>query len=89
MTAPAPPAPGDGDPISPIITVGSPRMIVPPWAHVSPKRAAGKKLMNTPVDPLAMMSGGPTQVAMFVTVAAGRNPISTVGTPGGRMGPPT
>jgi hypothetical protein len=52
-------------------------------------RAAGRKLIITPVEPLAMMSGGPTQVAIPVPVAAGRNPIITVGAPGGRIGPPT
>lgn len=42
------------------------------------------------VEPGGMMvSGGPTQVAMSPTRAAGMFPIKTVGQPGGKMGPPT
>src|ERR1700691_4499774 len=36
-----------------------------------------------------MTSGGPTQVAMSPTRAAGRSSINTVGMHGGRIGPPT
>src|SRR5579872_54615 len=56
---------------------------------MSPIRAAGFPLMKTLGDPWTMVSGGPTQVAMLVTVAAGKPPMRTVGAPGGRMGPPT
>jgi hypothetical protein len=56
---------------------------------MSPNLAAGRKLIITPIDPKTITSGGPTQVAMVVTVAAGRKSMSTVGAPGGRMGPPT
>jgi hypothetical protein len=63
--------------------------IFPPWAVVSPILAAGMLPMITVVDPMAMVSGGPTQVAMSPTRAAGIKPINTVGQPGGIMGPPT
>ena len=46
-------------------------------------------LTNTVGEPLAMTSGGPTHVAMSPTRAEGIMPISTVGQPGGRIGPPT
>jgi hypothetical protein len=46
--------------------------------------------MSTVGEPGGMtVLGGPVQVAMPLTVAAGRPPISTVGTPGGSNGPPT
>jgi hypothetical protein len=56
---------------------------------MSPMRAAGKKPIITDVEPMAIMSGGPTQIAMSVTRAAGKKPMSTVGQPGAMMGPPT
>jgi hypothetical protein len=34
-------------------------------------------------------SGGPVQVAMSPTLAAGIPPIKTVGSPAGKIGPPT
>ena len=37
-------------------------MIAPPWAQVSPRRAAGIFPIRTVPDPLAMVSGGPTAV---------------------------
>jgi hypothetical protein len=40
------------------------------------------------MDPLTMMSGGPTQTAISVTRAAGINPIITLGWPL-MIGPPT
>jgi hypothetical protein len=43
----------------------------------------------TVLEPLMMLSGGPTQVAMSLTRAAGSMPIITVGSQGGRIGPPT
>jgi hypothetical protein len=69
--------------------VGDPIMIIPPCTVGSMSRAAGRKLIITPIDPMTIMSGGPTHVAIDVTVAAGRKSMSTVGTPGGRIGPPT
>jgi hypothetical protein len=36
-----------------------------------------------------MRSGGPVQVAMSPTRAAGIPPMRTVGAPGGMIGPPT
>src|SRR5579862_4270304 len=44
---------------------------------------------STDIEPLTIESGGPTHVAMSPTRAEGRLPISTVGQPAGRMGPPT
>ncbi len=52
-------------------------------------RAAGLPPIITVVEPMTIESGGPTHVHMEPTVAAGRPPISTVGAPGGRIGPPT
>ena len=45
--------------------------------------------IRTVVEPIAITSGGPTQVAMSPTRAAGMPLINTVGAPGGRIGPPT
>ena len=45
--------------------------------------------MNTPAEPLTITSGGPTQISMSVTRAAGRLPIKTVGQHGAMIGPPT
>ena len=64
-------------------------MIMPPCTVGSINLAAGRKLIITPIDPITIISGGPTQVAIVVTVAAGRKSMSTVGTPGGSIGPPT
>ncbi len=44
--------------------------------------------MDTVADPFCMLSGGPAQVHILPTVAAGCPPIITLGTPGGNMGPP-
>jgi hypothetical protein len=46
-------------------------------------------MMSTVGDPMAITSGGPAQVAMSPTRAAGWLPIITVGAHGGRIGPPT
>ena len=73
----------------PIITVGNPITIVPPWAVKSPIRAAGIEPINTVTDPFAITSGGPTQTAISPTLAAGTPPINVVTAPGGRIGPPT
>lgn len=51
-------------------------------------RAAGVKLIRTDVEPFTMTSGGPTQVHMEPTFAAGMKPIITVGAPT-TTGPPT
>src|SRR5580700_9794805 len=45
--------------------------------------------VKTVIDPSTMTSGGPTQIAMSVTRAAGRPPMSTVGAQGPMIGPPT
>jgi hypothetical protein len=63
--------------------------MVPPCAVESPIRAAGLPPINTVDDPMAIVSGGPTQTSISPTQAAGIPPISTVGDPGGRTGPPT
>src|SRR5690349_1649732 len=52
-------------------------------------RAAGRPPNMTLVEPMTIESGGPTHVHIEPTVAAGMPPISTVGAPGGRIGPPT
>src|SRR5262245_648774 len=77
-----------GSSYPPIITVGQPTT-TPPWTVLSPIRAAGRPPIRTVAEPLAMTSGGPTQVAKSVARAAGRPPIKTVGHAGGRIGPPT
>ncbi len=61
----------------------------PPWAVESPILAAGILPIITLLDPFAIESGGPTHIHILPTVAAGIPPISTVGTPGGAIGPPT
>jgi hypothetical protein len=66
-------------PVSPIITVGQPITIEPPWAVVSPMRAASRPPISTVGDPFTITSGGPTQTAVSVTRAAGMKPIITVG----------
>ena len=71
------------------MTVGQPTVIDPPWAVLSPKRAADMKPIITVAEPLIMVSGGPTQVAISPIRAAGMKPIITVVQPGGRIGPPT
>ena len=70
-------------------TVNSPITIEPPWAVVSPSRAAGIPPISTVPDPAAIVSGGPLQVSISPTLAAGIPPIKTVGSPAGRTGPPT
>ena len=62
--------------------------MAPPWAQVSPIRAAGRPPISTVAEPFTMVSGGPTQTAMSEATAAGMPPISTVGTPGPVIGPP-
>src|ERR1039458_7504069 len=73
----------------PIITVGQPITIFPPWAVMSPMRAAGKPPIMTVLEPIAITSGGPTQTSISVTRAAGRKPIITVRQQGPEIGPPT
>jgi len=72
-----------------MITVGHPATITPPCAVESPMRAAGIPPIITVDEPMAMLSGGPTQIAMSPTRAAGIPPIRTVGELGGKIGPPT
>ena len=71
------------------MTVGYPIAMAPPCTVGSPIRAAIMFPMKTVGDPIAMLSGGPTQVHKSVARAAGWPPISTVGHPGGKIGPPT
>src|SRR4051812_42353237 len=52
-------------------------------------RAAGFLPIMTFIEPMAMVSGGPVQTHMSPTTAAGMPLISTVGTPGPVIGPPT
>src|ERR1019366_1451762 len=73
----------------PTSTVRHPNTILPPWTVRSPSRAWGMGIVKTVEDPTAIISGGPTQVALSVTRAAGRPPMRTVTAPGGRMIPPT
>ena len=73
----------------PMRTVGSPRVIEPPWAVIEPIVAAGFPPINTFGTPITMVSGGPTQVHISPITAAGFPPINTVGTPGPVIGPPT
>src|SRR5918997_1694651 len=63
--------------------------MTPPCIVLSPIRAAGFLPIMTFVEPLAIVSGGPTLLAMSLFRAAGLPPIRTVGWPGGRIGPPT
>src|SRR6266851_8615561 len=84
----APGAEGAGAPASPMMTVKQPRTMTPPWAVGSPIRAAMRLLIRTVGEPMRITSGGPTQVAMSVMRAAGRPPMRTVGSQGGRIGPP-
>ena len=51
-------------------------------------RAAGIPPMITVIEPIAIVSGGPTQMAISPMRAAGMNPIITVGHPT-TIGPPT
>lgn len=75
----------------PIMTVGQPATMAPPWPVLSPIRAAGLKPIITLLEPLTIGSEGPTgpHRHMSLTRAAGMKPISTVGSPGLVIGPPT
>src|ERR1700743_296418 len=73
----------------PMSTVGKPNTIDPPWAVVSPIRAAGLPQIITVAEPFIILSGGPTQTAISPITAAGIFPINTVGAPGPVIGPPT
>jgi hypothetical protein len=63
-------------------------MITPPCAVGSPIRAAGIPAMSTVVEPMPMVSGGPTQTHMSPVRAANIPAIITVGAPM-LIGPPT
>jgi hypothetical protein len=52
-------------------------------------RAAGLPPIITVVEPMATVSGGPTQTHISPTTEAGIPPIKTVGAPGEVIGPPT
>jgi hypothetical protein len=71
------------------MTLGLPTTMTPPWTVGSPRRAAIMFPIRTVGEPIAMESVGPTQRAMSLTRAAGSMLISTVGSQGGRIGPPT
>jgi hypothetical protein len=73
----------------PIITVGNPATMVPPWAVVSPILAAGLPPISTVAEPFTITSGGPVHTSISPTAAAGIPPTSTVGVPGPVTGPPT
>src|ERR1039457_1684668 len=73
----------------PMITVGQPITMDPPWAVMSPMRAASRPPIMTVLEPIAITSGGPTHTSISVTRAAGRKPIITVGQQGPAIGPPT
>src|SRR5262249_31044365 len=74
---------------SPMITVGQPVTMTPPCAVRSPIRAACCPHTMTDIDPLTMTSVGPVQISMGVPRAGGGRQVTTVGQPGGMMGPPT
>src|SRR5581483_5284495 len=73
----------------PTRTVGQPITMTPPWAVMSPSRAAGMPLMSTVNEATATTSGPPAQTHMSVARAAGMPPISTGTAHGGMIGPPT
>jgi hypothetical protein len=52
-------------------------------------RAAGEPQIKTVDEPRIIVSGGPAQMAISPTFAAGIPPINTVAHPGGKIGPPT
>src|SRR5437868_129533 len=71
-----------------MLTSGLPAMMEPPCAMEEPTWAAGRLTMFTEEEPAAMVSGGPTQMAMSLTRAAGTPLMITVVCAGGRRGPP-
>jgi hypothetical protein len=73
----------------PISTFGQPTTMLPPWAVVSPIRAAGRPAIITVAEPFTMLSGGPVHTHISPITAAGMLPIKTFGTPGPVIGPPT
>src|SRR5262249_55637529 len=56
--------------------------MTPPWAVLSPTRAAGLWPIQTVPEPAVIASDGPAHVATSPTQAAGRPPISTERAPG-------
>jgi hypothetical protein len=52
-------------------------------------RAAGLPPISTVPEPVMMVAGGPAQTHESPMRAAGSPAMSTVGSPGGRIGPPT
>jgi hypothetical protein len=73
----------------PIITVVQPSTIDPPCAVESPILAAGLPPISTVDDPMIILSGGPTHIAISPRTAAGMPPIKTVEQPGPEIIPPT
>jgi len=73
----------------PMITVGQPTTMAPPCAVGSPILAAIRPLIITVGEPITITSGGPTQIAISVTRAAGIPPMITFGEQGPLIGPPT
>jgi hypothetical protein len=73
----------------PIITVGQPKIMLPPCAVTSPMRAAGILFIITVDEPITIESGGPVHTHISPILAAGRPPIKTFTLPGGKIGPPT
>jgi hypothetical protein len=72
----------------PMITVGQPLAMLPPWAVASPILAAGLPPIITVAEAFTMAAGGPTQIQLSPITAAGSLPIKTLGTPGPTIGPP-
>ncbi len=72
-----------------MMTVGQPTVMAPPCAVVSPCLAAGIPPIITVTDPCTIVSGGPVQMQMSPSLDAGMLATSTVGQPGGMIGPPT
>lgn len=70
-------------------TVGWGTTIVPPCAQLSATRAIGKPPAKTVGEPIATLSGGPTQTAIEPGPIAGITPTKTVGAEGAATGPPT
>jgi hypothetical protein len=71
------------------MTVGAPATMLPPCAVLSPILAAGLSVIITVPDPLTIDAGGPTQVQLSPTNAAGMPATITVAAPGPMIGPPT
>ena len=93
MHAPGPcPAWREADPVAPDPAAPAPSLVgapAPPPPLPPPPPPAPDSPIRTVKQPMAIVSGGPAQVHMSPTLAAGIPPIRTVGLPGGITGPPT